>query len=207
MKNTGFKEFVSSAFAGFSISLGCMIYMILTNKVLGALFFTVGLFMVLTRNYNLYTGKVALLTDNIKYIFNLVNIWLGNLFGAAVMTIFTKYSKLHYLVADAQVIVDAKLSQGYLSSFILAILCGIIIYLAVDTYKRLQDCGKYIGLFVFIPLFIICGFEHCVANMYYILMAGELSIEVVIFTIVVTVGNAVGSIVYKLFEKIYQRWV
>ena len=138
-------------------------------------------------------------------IFNLVNIWLGNLFGAAVMTIFTKYSKLHYLVADAQVIVDAKLSQGYLSSFILAILCGIIIYLAVDTYKRLQDCGKYIGLFVFIPLFIICGFEHCVANMYYILMAGELSIEVVIFTIVVTVGNAVGSIVYKLFEKIYQR--
>lgn len=179
-----------------------MIYLILENKTVGAIFFTLGLFLVLIRKYHLFTGKVAnLVEEGPKYSLDLLIIWLGNFAGALIMMLLTKYSKLNYLVDAAKTVVTNKLSQEYLSAFLLAILCGIIIYLAVDNFnKNEHHVGKYAGLFVLIPTFIICGFEHCVANMYYLLLAGEINIESIIFLVIVSIGNTVGSVIYKYFE-------
>lgn len=179
-----------------------MIYLILENKTVGAVFFTLGLFLVLTRKYHLFTGKVAnLIEEGPKYSLDLLIIWLGNFVGALIMMLFTKYSKLGYLIDAAKTVSTNKLSQDYLSAFLLAILCGIIIYLAVDNFnKNEHHVGKYVGLFVLIPTFIICGFEHCVANMYYLLLAGEINVESMMFLIVVSIGNTIGSVIYKYFE-------
>lgn len=204
MKNTFLKELILSIFAGISISLGCMIYLMIENKIIGAVFFSVGLFLVLTRKYNLYTGKVANILENkFSYIFNLINIWFGNLIGCAIMAGLTKCTKLSSLTEKAIQISENKISQSYLSAFVMAMFCGIIIYLAVDNFNKNEyPIGKYFGLVFLIPLFIICGFEHCVANMYYIILAEEFSLGALLFTLNVTIGNAAGSIIYKLFEKI-----
>lgn len=179
-----------------------MIYLILENKTVGAIFFTLGLFLVLTRKYHLFTGKVAnLVEEGPKYSLDLLIIWLGNFAGAFIMMLLTRYSKLNYLTEAAKTVSNNKLSQDYLSAFLLAILCGIIIYLAVDNFnKNEHHVGKYSGLFVLIPTFIICGFEHCVANMYYLLLAGEINIQSMVFLIIVSIGNTVGSVIYKYFE-------
>lgn len=197
------KEFLSSIFAGISISMGCMIYLLVENKIIGAMFFSLGLFLVLNRKYHLFTGKVAnLIEEGPKYLLSLANIWFGNLVGSLIMMLFTKFSKLNYLVDAAITVANNKVSQSYLSAFLLAMLCGVIIFLSVDNFNKNETAvGKYAGLFLLIPMFIICGFEHCVANMYYLLLAGEFSSRAIIFTIVVTIGNTIGSVIYKYFEQ------
>ena len=198
------KDFILSILAGISISLGCLIYLLSSNVVIGAMFFTVGLFLVLTRGYNLFTGKVAYLTDNsYKYSISLILMWIGNLIGTLIVSIFTRFSSLYpKIIEKAETIIKAKTSQTFLSAFLLAFLCGIIIFLAVENFKNNKhEIGKYTGLFVLIPLFIICGFEHCVADMYYFSLTNDLIKEKIIFLIIITVGNSIGSIVSNEIMK------
>lgn len=198
------KDFILSILAGISISLGCLIYLLSSNVVIGAMFFTVGLFLVLTRGYNLFTGKVAYLTDNsYKYSISLILMWIGNLIGTLIVSIFTRFSSLYpKIIEKAETIIKVKTSQTFLSAFLLAFLCGIIIFLAVENFKNNKhEIGKYTGLFVLIPLFIICGFEHCVADMYYFSLTNDLIKEKIIFLIIITVGNSIGSIVSNEIMK------
>ena len=198
------KDFILSILAGISISLGCLIYLLSSNVVIGAMFFTVGLFLVLTRGYNLFTGKVAYLTDNsYKYSISLILMWIGNLIGTLIVSIFTRFSSLYpKIIEKAETIIKVKTSQTFLSAFLLAFLCGIIIFLAVENFKNNKhEIGKYSGLFFLIPLFIICGFEHCVADMYYFSLTNDLIKEKIIFLIIITVGNSIGSIVSNEIMK------
>ena len=77
------KTFIGGILAGICIAIGGTVFLSLDNKVLGALFFTVGLFAVCTFDFNLYTGKVCYVFDqDRRYALNLPLIWLGNLAGA-----------------------------------------------------------------------------------------------------------------------------
>ena len=201
------KEFIKSIAAGIAISLGSMIYLVLNKSLVGAVFFTLGLFLVLTRGYNLYTGKVANVVDNkISYLIELIKMWLGNLVGAIFIVILTRLSKLSYLVDIAKATTQSKTSQGLLSAFIMAALCGFAIYYAVINYKENKDeFGKYLGLLFFIPLFIVCTFEHCVADMYYFILSGDISLNTIIYLLVITLGNSFGSILLRCGKKIIDK--
>lgn len=73
---------ISGVLAGISISLGGTIFLLIDSKIVGALFFTVGLFCVCVFGFSLFTGKVCYVFDNDrKYALNLPFIWLGNLIG------------------------------------------------------------------------------------------------------------------------------
>jgi len=198
------KNFVLAFLAGFVIALGCLINLISQNPVVGAVFFTTGLFLVLTRGYDLFTGKVAYIADNdYKYSLNLILMWFGNLAGAFTLAMMTRFSALYNKISEkSTTIVEAKLSQTHLSVFILAILCGIIIFLAVENFKNNQhEFGKYLGLVFLIPLFIICGFEHCVANMYYCAVTNGHWVDKIIFLIISTLGNTTGSLICNALKK------
>lgn len=55
-----------------------------------------------------------------------------------------------------------------MSLFILGIFCNLLIFVAVDGFKENpHEIGKYLSLFFGVSVFIICGFEHCVADMFY----------------------------------------
>ena len=198
------KEFLLAFLAGISISLGCLIYLLCENSVIGAMFFTTGLFLVLTRGYNLFTGKVAYLFDNKKdYIFKLIWMWFGNFIGALLMAIGVQNAHIYTKISEkATNIIATKTGQGYLSAFILAMLCGVIIFLAVENYKNNpHEIGKYLGLLFLIPLFIICGFEHCVANMFYFSLTSTNVLNKVIYSLIITLGNSLGSIIANKLKK------
>ena len=88
------------------------------------------------------------------------------------------------------------------------VLCGILMYIAVNNYKKINnDIGKYSCIFMCVMVFILCGFEHSVANMYYISVANLLSLKSLLYILIMILGNSVGSILiafyYNRFYKNY----
>lgn len=198
------KTFMSAILAGVCISLGGAVYLSLDNKIVGSILFTVGLFVICTMGLNLFTGKVCYVFDNKPdYVIDVIIIWLGNLAGtflSARLQLLTRYGT--NLSDKAKGICETKLGDNLLSIFILAVFCNIMIYIGVEGYKSIKhEIGKYISLFLGVVIFILCGFEHCIANMYYYTMADVWSINSLFYLIVMTIGNAVGGIIFPLIRR------
>ena len=197
------KVLVRAILAGVMISIGGTIYLALENKMLGAFLFSIGLFAICANGFNLYTGKIGYVIDNKpKYLIELLFTLIGNVIGtvACGYLLFLTRSG-DKLRNTAKAICEIKLNDNLLSIFILAIFCGIIMYLAVDLFKKLNDFGKYMGIFMGITVFILAGFEHCVANMYYFSVANMWEWKTILYVLVMIAGNSVGSILLALGMK------
>ena len=201
---SGLKTFIYGIIGGMCISIGGCAFLASESKVVGAVFFVVGLFTICTFGFNLFTGKVCYsLENNAKYLGTLGLIWLGNFAGCLVMGGLLRLTRLTALVEKAQSVADTKLGDSLLSIFILAIFCNILIYIAVDGFKNNpHEIGKYLALFFGVTVFVLCGFEHCVANMFYITAAGKWSGYALLFIIVNTLGNAAGGLLIPALKKI-----
>ena len=198
------RTFVSGILAGLSISIGGMVFLALDNKVLGALFFTVGLFTVCTFGFNLYTGKICYVFEKDKdFAIALPFIWLGNLAGAWLAAQIILLTRAGPAMAEkAAGMAATKLGDNLLSIFLLAVMCDIMIYIAVDGFaKNPHELGKYLSLFFGVTVFILCGFEHCVANMFYFSVAGVWSGKTLLYVLVMTLGNSVGGVLLPLLRK------
>ena len=200
---TNLKILVRAILAGAMISIGGTIYLALDNKMLGAFLFSIGLFSICAYGFNLYTGKIGYVIDNKpKYLIELLFTLIGNLIGTVGCGYLLFLSRQgEKLRSTAQAISTIKLNDNLLGIFILSIFCGIIMYLAVDLFKRLSDFGKYMGIFMGITVFILAGFEHCVANMYYFSAANMWTWKTVLYVLVMIAGNSVGSILLALGMK------
>lgn len=199
------KTFILAILAGFSISIGGIVFLSCESKVVGAIFFTIGLFTVCTFAFNLFTGKVCYAFEQKPaYIFDLVIIWLGNFAGCLMSGLLMRCTRVApALIEKASSICDAKLSGSMLSTFILGIFCNICIYIAVDGYKNIPyEIGKYLALLFGVVVFILAGFEHCVANMFYFSVAGIFSGKMFLFLIINTLGNTVGGLLIPGIKKL-----
>lgn len=196
--------FINAILAGIAISIGGVVFLASDSKAVGAAFFSVGLFAVCTLGLNLYTGKVCYVFDNkLAYTANCGLIWLGNLVGTFAAGSAVRATRLTAVVEKAVTVSDAKLSDSLPSVFILAIFCNILIYLAVESYKNNpHEVGKYLGLFLGVSVFVAAGFEHCVANMFYFTAAGVWSGKTLLYVIVMSLGNAVGGVIFPLCRKL-----
>ena len=197
------KVLVRGILAGILISIGGTIYLLCENKMLGAFLFSIGLFTICCYGFNLYTGKIGYVIDNkLSYIKELLFTLLGNLIG----TVSSGYLLLLTRSGDklnsvAKVICNTKLNDNIFSILILSMFCGMIMYLAVDLYKKIKAFGKYVGIFMGITVFILAGFEHCVANMYYFSVANMWSLKTILYVLVMILGNSIGSILLALLMK------
>ena len=198
------KVFLSGILAGFSIGLGGVAFLSLDNKVIGAAVFTVGLFTVCTMGFNLYTGKICYVFDNdAAYAKSLPLMWLGNLCGAGLTAFFVAMTRNAGISEKAAALCQTKLDDSLVSLFFLGLLCDIFIYIAVEGYKNNpHEVGKYLSLFFGVMGFILCGTEHCVAEMFYFWMAGAWSAQAVLCILVITLGNSVGGVLLPLARKI-----
>ena len=99
-----------------------------------------------------------------------------------------------------------KLADELFSVFILAIFCGILMFIAVDCYRNAQGSTiRFIGIFVPVMVFILSGFEHVIANMFYFSLAGVWSFECLRAILVMTLGNAVGGMLLPIYLKIFKQ--
>ena len=212
--NKNLRALLRGIIAGVMISLGGCIYLVLENKMLGAFLFSIGLFSICVNGYNLYTGKIGYVIDNEpKYLLELLFTLIGNLLGTVACGYLLFLSRIGDKLRNAAIsICTIKLNDNLLSIYILSIFCGIIMYLAVDMYKKVDGFGRYVGIFMGITVFILAGFEHCVANMYYFSMANMWEWKTILYVIVMILGNTTGSILLALgnkygLEKWKQKWL
>ncbi len=197
------KGFIESVLAGLCIAVGGTAFLSADSKPLGALLFTVGLFTICTFGFRLFTGKVCYVLENDRsYALGLPGIWLGNLVGAWGAAELIRLTRIAGIADKAAVLCSQKLDDSLLSVFILAVFCNILIFIAVDGFrKNPHETGKYLSLFFGVTVFILCGFEHCVANMFYISVAHMWSGRAVVFILVNTLGNAVGGLLIPAAGK------
>ena len=199
------KTFAYGVLAGICIAIGGTVFLATDNKVVGATFFTAGLFTICTFGFNLFTGKVCYVFErDASYAIDLPIMWLGNLCGTWLTAALESLTRQGPMLAEkAMKLADTKLADTPLSIFLLAFFCDILIFIAVDGFgKNPHELGKYLSLFFGVIVFILCGFEHCVANMYYFAMAGVLfQGKTLLYVLIMTLGNAVGGVFFPLVRK------
>jgi len=191
----------NSILAGMMIGIGSTIYLVLDNKIIGAILFSIGLFMICSFGMYLFTGKIgyAVRTRNKP---NCLVIWIGNLIGSIAVSTMIRFAKPELKIIAAE-LVSNKLQQEFISIALLSILCGFLMFLAVDNYSRHPDSlSGILGIFLCVSAFILCGFEHSIADMNYCVLAID-SFEQVVnflyFIFVVSIFNGVGAL--------FMRWI
>ncbi len=196
---------IKGFYAGILISIGGIAYLAIENKVVGSFIFSFGLLTVCMYSFNLYTGKVGyILVNKINYLLELLLSLIGNLLGTFTIGTLMRFTRFQNYIDTANNIVNVKLNDNILSIFILAIMCGMIMYIAVNNYKKEKDViGKYMTIFMGVMAFILCGFEHCIANMFYFSIAGTFSLKVFAYLLVMILGNSVGSVIIAWYYNRY----
>ena len=189
-----------SIIGGFLIGFGGTVYLNMDNKIVAAFLFGLGLFTIINFELNLYTGKIGYLSkENWKEILlTLIGNFIGtNLFAFLVLQ--TRLAgKLKEAVAPA---VELKLSDNLLSTFILAIFCGILMSIAVGTFKKLPNILGTLAVNLCVPVFILAGFEHCVANMFFFALSSSPA-DYLLTLLVAIAGNSLGGIAFYRLTKI-----
>lgn len=202
-ENIHMKKFASGISAGLLISIGGSVYLSLCgeniSKIFGAILFSVALLCICVKGYSLYTGRIGFLPFNHtkESISDLLLGLLGNLVATAAFGFMLSYS-ISSLQSGALVICEAKLTQPWWSALLRAFMCGVLMYLAVSIYK---EHGSFLGIFLCIPVFILSGFEHSIANMFYFSVARIISIEACGYIWIVIAGNTLGAMFLPLINR------
>lgn len=75
-------------------------------------------------------------------------------------------------------------------------------FVAADGYKTIQNpVGQILAIFLPVVVFILSGFEHCVANMYFFTIADLWSVKAFCYLIIMSLGNSIGGILIPLLRK------
>ena len=199
---------IKSILAGIMIGIGGTIYLSLDNKIVGSILFAIGLFIIVVYSFNLYTGKIGYLINNFnkKYIRELIITLIGNLIGTFFVGFILRYTRTYNMISEkAKTLADIKLNDTLISILILSFFFGILMYLAVNTYKEVKDIGKYLAVFLGVIVFILCGFEHCIANMYYFSVSSTWSLNTLLYLLVMILGNSLGGILIPLCNKVIKK--
>ncbi len=199
-------DFLYAIMAGAFIAMGGVVFLSLDNKIVGAFMFSLGLFAVCTLKYNLFTGKVGyLFCNDVKtYLPWCLMVWVGNLVGSIIVAELVRLTRVAPgIIEKSTKLVQVKADDSLISLFVLGIFCNIMVVHAVDQYlNNPHEIGKYLGIIMSIMVFILCGFEHCIADMFYIQMARMWNSQTIIALIVITLGNVLGGILIPTMRNI-----
>lgn len=196
-------KIIKSILAGISIALGAIIYLLCPDKVIGAFFFSIGILLVMEYKLLLFTGYVPTqrTTQSIKdYFINSGIVFVGNMVGGALTAFLIMQTRLRdTLYVATKAVAEVKINDSHLSVFILAIFCGIIIAGIVKA-TNLKKQVLYVGMMI--ATFILCSYEHVVANIFYITASKTiLSLEGISFILVCMLGNLVGGVLCSFIKS------
>ena len=192
------RDTLSGVCAGICIALGGSVFLAVDNRLAGAVLFSVALLCICMKGYALFTGKVGFLPEeHSKTALQLLLAGLlGNLIGTFLCGFFLRLG-LPALGEAARTICAAKLAQAPAAALIRGVFCGILMYLAVSIWKERQ---APLGILFCIPVFILSGFEHSIADMFYFAVSGIVSLKAFVFLWLVIIGNALGAMLLPALQ-------
>ena len=186
--------------AGVYIGIGGAVFLACDNKVLGAVFFTVALLSICITGMQLFTGKVGMIvTSHTRAdVISLFGCLLGNLCGTLLCALIARIG-VPQLEERSLAVAGNKLAAlpgDSLRVLFAGILCGILMYTAVWAYKQKNTVW---GILFCVPVFILAGFEHSIADMFYVFFAGTFepgqffTPNAFLFLLLVVIGNSLGG--------------
>jgi formate/nitrite transporter len=238
-------SFLLSVIAGGSIGLGAMYYTLImadptisfaAQRVLGGMVFTLGLALVVVAGAELFTGNNLIVCAFAnrqltawQVLRNWIVVWVGNLvgaFGLAFVVLMSHHPEMNNGAVGAVMLKVAigKITPDSATLFFKGVMCNLLVCLAVWlSYAGRGVTDKIFALFLPISAFVACGFEHSIANQYFLSMAWLLTVtgqvpaglDVSVITlggifhnlIPVTLGNIVGGsgMVGIMYWLIYRK--
>lgn len=178
-----------SLFAGLLIGLGAYGFLAL-GGIPGAVIFAFGLVGVVLSGTLLYTGKAGVMTD----IGALAKIWLFNVLGCMLIGLLV-VSLGGVPMERAQEVVAGRLAQGPWRSFLRAVGCGLIIDISVWLYRK---SGSLVPILFGVPLFIVSGFYHSIADVVYLVGAWTWSPDILWYYPIIVLGNYAGCNIRRI---------
>ncbi len=201
--------YINGIMAGVLLVIGCAASMCAESKALGAFLFSLGLFAIITFDFGLYTGKAGYMAVKPpSYIAEVILTFFGNATGTAIGGTLLHVTRFgNSFAIKASEIIDIKFSDNPLSVFALAIFCGILMFAAVEGNRRCREEKNYAGaLFsavVPVMVFIVCGFNHCVADMAYFFISGcSHGYDAPLYFLMAVIGNAVGCMAIPMMKRL-----
>ena len=177
-----------SILAGIMIAIGGVIYLSIGGAV-GATLFAVGLLTILCLRLELFTGKAGLYATKEVRFGKLLEIWCGNFIGTWIVSLYLLATpKGEILREAAKSIVDVRVANGFVVNVIYGIFCGILMYAAVKCWSI---GGNPLYAIFPVAVFILAGFNHCVADMFYVHIGFRYLSDYLVL-IPTTIGNFIG---------------
>lgn len=211
------KTILKGVLAGIAISFGGFLCIrtnaIASNTILGSFLFSFGLILICNFGFNLYTGKVCYLFDNndkslLKRVLDLLLMLGGNLVGTlffanVLRLVMADNSTNKLLMESLNNSVKSKINYEWYQMIGLSFFCGMLVYIAVEGFKKIDNqFGKYVVLMLAIGGFIVSGFEHSIANMFYYFLSDSYSIIAFWSLLLCVIGNSIGGLFIPLLNKI-----
>ncbi len=214
------KMFFLAILAGIFIGFGGVSFLTMTanckgeaaiiGKMLGAASFSIGLMLVIFFGSELFTGNclmpIAVLEKKItvkQLLRNWLVVYAGNAVGSYLFAYILFLSGLFAGDAMRENIINvanAKVSMGFTAAVMRGILCNILVVFALWFQSASPDMGGKVLAIIFpIMTFVFCGYEHSIANMFFIPMGQLMGAEVSTLAawgnniLPVTLGNIIGG--------------
>lgn len=211
MVNESFKSiFAKAIMSGILIGVGGTVYLSVDNKYLGGFLFSLGLFTIVQFGFSLYTGKVGYIPENKPAYIRVVAITLlGNILGTGIAAFLIRLTRVGGVVHEkAAAAMETKMDDSIISKLVLGFFCGMLMYIAVENAKASRSKGNdfsaVFGVAMPVMVFIFCGFNHSVADCFY-LFAANPSAGGLLYILIVALGNAVGGMTIPLVKKLYDK--
>lgn len=192
------KTAVGAVGAGIMISIGGCAFLACDSSYVGAVLFSVALLCICYLGYYLFTGKIGYLAKDFSKN-NLLNLSVGlacNLIVTFLLGMLIRYA-FPDLMEKAYILCTAKLDQTFVITLIRAVFCGVLMYTAVEIFKEKKTP---LGILFCIPVFILCGFEHSIADMFYFGVSGIFDTRILTFELAAVLGNTAGSLLLSLLS-------
>lgn len=195
--------------SGIIVAMGCSVYLNCENRVLGAVLFSFGLFVIITFRLGLYTGKAGYLSENelryvIEVLITLVSNFVGVVTGALLLRMTRHGESLKMKSIEH---LEVKFGDTLLSMFILAFFCGVMMYIAVEANRRcILEKNHISSIFaVVLPvlIFVFNSFNHSVADLAFFSLSGFYSAgRAAIYFPIVIIGNGLGGVLVPLMKRL-----
>lgn len=173
-----------------------------------AIIFPIGLILIIMANLSLFTGNiysygacVANGCNKWQALGLLIISWFGNLIGSIWVAYGVRISIPGFDLHALENVANVKVLIPYPQLFVLAVFCNMLVCYAVSMARRNTGVLKLFGIFFPIFLFVFFGFEHSIADMFYMLFVEKFSVQnYLAFLGIATAGNIIGGVLVTGFD-------
>lgn len=207
---THIRVLINAVLAGIFIGLAGTVYLSVPDKFAGAFLFGFGLLTIVCCSFKLYTGAIGYLVNQGRkagsYAVMLAVIWTGNWIGTWLVGASLRCSRAGAeLSRKAASLCSAKVADDWISLLVLGFFCGMLMYLAVESFRRKNELpvpAPVLMVFLCVMVFILSGFEHCIADMFYFSAAGAWNADSLKTILIITAGNSFGGFLLPAAELV-----